>query len=144
MVNFCRWIITRLRALGDSTIRLVSAMVFKLSVGLLALATAVSAANFKRVACPDGVHTATNAACCVFFELADTLQSQNFDSECSEDGKKTMLFVFDAVTDCIVAHEALRLTFHDAIGFSMSGGPSQGTGADGSIMLFEDTELMDR
>ncbi|KLO09934.1 manganese peroxidase 1 [Schizopora paradoxa] len=101
-------------------------MVFKLSVGLLALATAVSAANFKRVACPDGVHTATNAACCVFFELADTLQSQNFDSECSED-----------------AHEALRLTFHDAIGFSQSGGPSQGTGADGSIMLFEDTELMD-
>ncbi len=35
------------------------------------------------------------------------------------------------------------MTFHDAIGFSKSGGPSQGTGADGSIMLFEDTELLD-
>ena len=43
-----------------------------------------------------------------------------------------------------LAHEALRLTFHDAIGFSKSGGPSQGTGADGSIMIFNDTELLDR
>jgi len=101
-------------------------MVFKLSVGLLALAATVSAANFKRVTCPDGKHTTTNAACCVFFSLADELQANKFSSECSED-----------------AHEALRLTFHDAIGFSKSGGASQGTGADGSIMLFEDTELLD-
>ncbi|KLO09305.1 manganese peroxidase 2 [Schizopora paradoxa] len=100
-------------------------MVFKLSVGLLALATAVSAANYKRVACPDGVHTASNEACCVFFELADFLQTNNFNSTCGED-----------------AHEALRLTFHDAIAFSFMGGPSMGTGADGSIMLFEDIELM--
>jgi len=37
------------------------------------------------------------------------------------------------------------LTFHDedVIGFSFSGGPSMGTGADGSIMIFETTELMD-
>lgn len=101
-------------------------MVFKLTVGLLALAATVSAASIKRVACPDGKHTATNAACCVFFSLADELQTNKFDSTCGED-----------------AHEALRLTFHDAIGFSKSGGPSQGTGADGSIMLFNNTELMD-
>jgi len=101
-------------------------MVFKLSAGLLTLATFASAANFKRVACPDGKHTATNAACCVFHELADVLQTQKFDNQCAED-----------------AHEALRLTFHDAIGFSFMAGPSQGTGADGSIMLFEDTELLD-
>jgi len=101
-------------------------MVFKLSAGLLALATLASAANFKRVACPDGVHTATNAACCVFLELADFLQTNKFDSTCGED-----------------AHEALRLTFHDAIGFSFEQGPTVGTGADGSIMLFEDTELLD-
>ncbi|KLO11717.1 manganese peroxidase 2 [Schizopora paradoxa] len=101
-------------------------MVFKLSVGLLALAASVSAASIKRVACPDGKHTATNAACCVFFSLADELQTNKFDSQCSED-----------------AHEALRLTFHDAIGFTRSGGAKQGGGADGSVILFETTELMD-
>ena len=61
-------------------------MVFKLTVGLLALALSVSAASIKRVACPDGKHTATNAACCVFFSLADELQTNKFDSQCSEDG----------------------------------------------------------
>lgn len=65
--------------------RLLSAMVFKLSVALFALAATVSAATVKRVACPDGKHTATNKACCVFFSLADELQNK-FDSECSEDG----------------------------------------------------------
>ncbi|KLO16005.1 manganese peroxidase 1 [Schizopora paradoxa] len=102
-------------------------MVFKLSVALLALAaTSVSAAAVKRVSCPGGKHTTTNEACCVFFDLAEELQNNKFDNECSED-----------------AHEALRLTFHDAIGFSKSGGPSKGTGADGSIMIFNDTELQD-
>ncbi len=65
-------------------------MVFKLSVGLLALAATVSAASFKRVACPDGKHTATNAACCVFFSLAEELQTNKFSSECSEDGTPTV------------------------------------------------------
>ncbi|KAG5352195.1 Versatile peroxidase vpl2 [Termitomyces sp. Mn162] len=35
-------------------------------------------------------------------------------------------------------HESLRLTFHDAIGFSPTKG---GGGADGSIIIFNDTEL---
>lgn len=64
-------------------------MVFKLSIGFLALATLASAANFRRVACPDGVHTATNEACCVFHELADFLQTNKFDSTCGEDGERT-------------------------------------------------------
>ena len=68
-------------------------MVFKLSVGLLALAASVSAASIKRVACPNGKHTATNAACCVFFELADELQANKFDSQCSEDGTFNALAV---------------------------------------------------
>ena len=37
-------------------------MVFKLSAVVIALATLVSAANYKRVACPDGVNTATDEA----------------------------------------------------------------------------------
>lgn len=60
--------------------------------------------------------------CCVFFALRDDLQNNLFDSECGED-----------------AHEALRLTFHDAIGFSQSG-ILNGTGADGSMIIFSDIE----
>ncbi len=53
--------------------------------------------------------------------------------------QKTLLGVTNRL-----AHEALRLSFHDAIGFSKSLGPAAGTGADGSIMLFNTTELKDR
>ncbi|KLO11720.1 manganese peroxidase 1 [Schizopora paradoxa] len=101
-------------------------MVLKLSVALLALACTVSASYYKRITCPGGKHTASHEACCVFFDLADELQKTKFDSQCGEE-----------------AHESLRLCFHDAIGFSKSMGPAAGTGADGSIMLFNDTELMD-
>nr|ADK60889.1 manganese peroxidase 1 [Fomitiporia mediterranea] len=98
-------------------------MVFKLSVAFIALASLASAATLKRAACPGGKHTAKNPACCVFFDLADTLQTdQFFNNECGEH-----------------AHESLRLTFHDAIGFSASG-KLKGNGADGSIMLFADTD----
>lgn len=46
------------------------------------------------------------------------------------------LFQFQCGED---AHESLRLTFHDAIGFSVSGALN-GTGADGSMILFADIE----
>lgn len=56
----------------------------------------------KRVACPDGVHTATNAACCVWFDVLDDIQANLFDNgECGEE-----------------AHESLRVAFHDAISIS--------------------------
>ncbi|KAL5512232.1 hypothetical protein ACEPAG_3517 [Sanghuangporus baumii] len=98
---------------------------FKLTAAIVTLATTAFAANYKRVTCPDGVNTATNAACCAFFALRDDLQNNLFEGECGED-----------------VHEALRLTFHDAIGFSKSGA-LKGGGADGSILLFSDTELAD-
>lgn len=41
-------------------------MVFKLTVALVALASLVSAANYKRVVCPDGNVTTNEAVC---FEL---------------------------------------------------------------------------
>ena len=54
--------------------------------------------------CPDGVNTATNAACCVLFAVRDDIQQNLFDGgECGEE-----------------VHESLRLTFHDAIGISPS------------------------
>ena len=78
-------------------------MVFKLTVGLLALALSVSAASIKRVACPDGKHTATNAACCALFPIRDDIINNLFHNQCAEE-----------------AHESLRLTFHDAVAFSPS------------------------
>ncbi|EJC97780.1 manganese peroxidase 1 [Fomitiporia mediterranea MF3/22] len=100
-------------------------MVFKLSIAFVALASLASAATLHRTPCPNSKNTAINPQCCVFYDLADELQNNKFDNECGED-----------------AHEALRLTFHDAIGFSASG-KLKGTGADGSIMLFNGTELQD-
>ncbi|KAK7052089.1 peroxidase [Favolaschia claudopus] len=109
-------------------------MAFKaLSALLLAIATAQLASGLvaKRVTCATGQTTA-NAACCVLFPLLDDLQTNLFDGgECGEE-----------------VHESLRLTFHDAIGFS----PSQalltfhllqgaGGGADGSILTFGETEV---
>ena len=89
------------------------------------LTSSLPAAVTKRVTCPGGGVTA-NAACCSLFPILQDIQANLFENECGDN-----------------AHEALRLTFHDAIGFSKSGGPSQGGGADGSIMIFNDTELMD-
>ncbi|THH04293.1 hypothetical protein EW145_g5632 [Phellinidium pouzarii] len=100
-------------------------MVFKLTVAFVALAGMAAAASVRRVPCPNSKNTAINPACCVFYDLADDLQENKFDNQCGED-----------------AHEALRLTFHDAIGFSASG-KLKGTGADGSIMIFNNTELQD-
>ncbi|KAJ6598187.1 putative versatile peroxidase [Mycena vulgaris] len=93
-----------------------------LSAVLLAIATArlTGAAVTKRVTCPTGETTA-NAACCVLFPILDDIQENLFDGgECGEE-----------------VHESLRLTFHDAIGFSPSTG---GGGADGSIFYFDEIE----
>jgi len=100
-------------------------MAFKF-ISLLALTLSVSAANFKRVACPDGVNTATNAACCAFFSLRDDLVTNLFGGVCGEE-----------------AHESLRLAFHDAIAFSPSlikAGKPGGGGADGSMITFPNAE----
>lgn len=80
-------------------------MGLKFLVALVALAPFIEAANYKRVACPDGVNTATNAAvgsfvwcrtddriltclfqCCSFFALRDDLQQSLFEGQCGEDG----------------------------------------------------------
>ncbi|KAJ7149147.1 manganese peroxidase 3 [Mycena filopes] len=97
-------------------------MAFKtLSTLVLTIASArlASAALSKRVTCPTGQTTA-NAACCVLFPVLADIQANLFENECGED-----------------VHESLRLTFHDAIGFSPSKG---GGGADGSIFYFDEIE----
>ena len=61
-----------------------------------------TAALTRRVACPDGINTATNAACCSLFAVRDDIQQNLFDGgQCGED-----------------AHESIRLVFHDSIAIS--------------------------
>ncbi|KAJ8469077.1 hypothetical protein ONZ45_g17014 [Pleurotus djamor] len=74
----------------------------------------------KRATCAGG-QTTVNAACCALFPIIDDLQKNLFDNgKCTEG-----------------AHEALRLIFHDAVGFSTTEG---GGGADGSIITFSSIE----
>ncbi|KAK7455181.1 hypothetical protein VKT23_011052 [Stygiomarasmius scandens] len=91
---------------------------------LLAL-SASARPSMRRATCPGGQTTA-NAACCVWFDVLPDVQ-ELVENTCGEE-----------------AHESLRLTFHDAIGFSPAltkAGKFGGGGADGSIMIFEDQEV---
>ncbi|KAJ7186079.1 putative versatile peroxidase [Mycena filopes] len=100
-------------------------MAFKcLSTALLTLATIRAAYGAftpqRRTTCAGGQSVA-NAACCAWFPVLEDIVPNMFDNECGDD-----------------AHGALRLSFHDAIGFSPTQG---GGGADGSIITFSETEL---
>ncbi|KAJ2991053.1 hypothetical protein NUW54_g8298 [Trametes sanguinea] len=96
-------------------------------VTLVAAFQGAFAALTRRVSCPDGVNTATNAACCQLFAVRDDLQENLFHGGlCTAE-----------------AHESLRLTFHDAIAISPAleaQGIFGGGGADGSIAIFSDIE----
>ncbi|KAJ7906848.1 manganese peroxidase 2 [Mycena leptocephala] len=93
-----------------------------LSTALVCIATIHSSygAPQRRATCAGG-QTVKNAACCAWFPVLEDILPNLFDNECGDD-----------------AHAALRLTFHDAIGFSPTKG---GGGADGSIIVFNATEL---
>ncbi|CAA7266106.1 unnamed protein product [Cyclocybe aegerita] len=92
------------------------------SIVFLSLAACqVSAGVTRQVKCPSG-HFTTNEKCCQLFPIVDLLQHELFHGSKCEAG----------------AHHALRLSFHDAIGFSTNGG--KGGGADGSILIFHDIE----
>lgn len=71
-------------------------MAFKQLLAALSIAVVLNVAEgaiTKRVACPDGKNTATNAACCSLFAARDDIQANLFDGgQCGEN-----------------AHESLRL-----------------------------------
>ncbi|KDR67446.1 hypothetical protein GALMADRAFT_147216 [Galerina marginata CBS 339.88] len=90
----------------------------RLAVLVVLLASHLAAA----VTCPGGQVVANKVTSLELFPVIKLLQADLFDGgECGEE-----------------AHAALRLAFHDAIGFSTSGG--KGGGADGSILAFNKTE----
>ncbi|KAI0775760.1 prepropeptide lignin peroxidase [Trametes elegans] len=105
-------------------------MAFKSLLSIVSVVAALQGANAaltRRVACPDGKNTATNAACCQLFAVRDDLQENLFHGGlCTAE-----------------AHESLRLTFHDAIAISPAleaQGKFGGGGADGSISIFPEIE----
>nr|GAT52048.1 manganese peroxidase 5 [Mycena chlorophos] len=103
-------------------------MFSKSLVVLAALATVLNAAATpapaaRPVTCAGGQKT-SNEACCVLFPVLEDIQENLFGNDTCGDA----------------SHTALRVSFHDAIGFSMTN-KSFGTGADGSIFLFGETEL---
>lgn len=99
-------------------------MTFKgLSALLLAFGAiqAVSGATTptKRTLCSDGIHTVANEACCALFPVIDDIQTNLLENECGEDVSLFTTTRFTTLlTPHLQAHESLRLTFHDAIGFS--------------------------
>ncbi|OCH92288.1 manganese peroxidase precursor [Obba rivulosa] len=95
-------------------------MAFAVLFALVTLAAVSRAA--PTAVCSDGTRV-SNAACCAFIPLAEDLQNTIFLNDCGED-----------------THEAIRLTFHDAVAISRSQGPSVGGGADGSMLLFPTIE----
>ncbi|KAH8101633.1 manganese peroxidase 1 [Cristinia sonorae] len=101
-------------------------MAFKTLVALSALAMAVVAAPSHTVTCSKG-RTASNAVCCKWFEVLDDINGEDGLFDGGECGEET--------------HESLRLTFHDAIGFSQFKPANVGGGgADGSIMAHAEIE----
>ncbi|KAJ6532871.1 versatile peroxidase VPS1 [Mycena vulgaris] len=76
-----------------------------LTVGITSASLLLSAfaAPMKRAACSNG-RSAASETCCVWFDVLDDIQANSFDGgECGEE-----------------THESLRLTFHDAIGYSLA------------------------
>ncbi|KAF7300355.1 Peroxidase [Mycena chlorophos] len=95
---------------------------FAVLLAALAVQQVYGASTPRRRATCAGGQQVTNAECCAWFPVLEDIVPNLFGGECGDD-----------------AHGALRLTFHDAIGFSRTGGG--GGGADGSIIVFNDTEL---
>ncbi|KIJ40079.1 class II peroxidase [Sphaerobolus stellatus SS14] len=74
--------------------------------------------------CPQG-QTVQNAECCALIPVLEDLQTNYFAGEvCSS-----------------VARSALRVAFHDAMGWSSNTTTNLGNGADGSILVFDCVEM---
>jgi len=99
-------------------------MAFKKFVAALVIVLPLVLGSPSKVRSNSGLNSEPEESACDFLEpiMADLLENL-FDNECGDS-----------------AHGALRLSFHDAIGISPTLG---GGGADGSIIIFNATELQD-
>ncbi|KAH8813607.1 heme peroxidase [Flagelloscypha sp. PMI_526] len=98
-----------------------------MKTGLVAILSLVSVVIAGKADCGKG-RKAGDKRCCVWYKVLDDVQEELFDhGKCDE-----------------VAHDSLRLVFHDAIGWSKdlkAKGVFPGGGADGSLIKFKDKEL---
>ncbi len=84
-----------------SLVSLASGTYIHLAEVVPKLTIVVAAALVRRVTCPNG-RSVSNDKCCDLFPILEDIQANLFDhGECGED-----------------AHSALRIAFHDAIGYS--------------------------
>ncbi|KAJ7028310.1 putative versatile peroxidase [Mycena alexandri] len=105
---------------------------FTLSTLSLVYITTISATPSPRATCSKG-RTATSGSCCVWYNVLDDIQAN-----------LRVSFLFDGGICGEDAHDALRLSFHDAIGYSpllKSQRKVGGDGADGSLIMFASAEL---
>ncbi|PBK93303.1 manganese peroxidase isozyme precursor [Armillaria gallica] len=94
---------------------------------LLSFSTIISGIVTPRATCSNG-KTVSSAECCVWFDVLEDIQAHMYNGGICDE----------------VASDAIRLTFHDAIGYSSSlfeQGLFGGGGADGSMMYFAALEL---
>jgi hypothetical protein len=73
----------------------------------------------------------------MLFPIIDDIKTNLFANECGEDVSLVIIRREASTNTQLKVHESLRLTFHDAIGFSPKLG---GGGADGSIFYFDPIE----
>ncbi|RXW16794.1 hypothetical protein EST38_g9054 [Candolleomyces aberdarensis] len=103
-------------------------MRFTALVALVSAALALAGpAVERRATCPGG-QTVDDDRCCVWFDVLDDIQTGILNGGTCQDG----------------VHKALRLAFHDSIGFSPSrtaAGQFGGGGSDGSIIEHSNIEL---
>ncbi|KAH7100355.1 heme peroxidase [Auriculariales sp. MPI-PUGE-AT-0066] len=93
------------------------------SASLLSLQTVFSVTRGEPACVFSGSLANATCKCCKWYSILDDMQKNLFDEgSCGEE-----------------AHEALRLTFHDAVGYSTLANFKPG-GADGSIITFGDIE----
>jgi cytochrome c peroxidase len=102
---------------------------FSSLLALASVAVLVQALPQRRqsVTCPGNNQIATNAACCVWFDVREDLLNNVFLNTCQDN-----------------VHGNVRLAFHDAAGFSqalLDAGEFPGGGADGSIISFASNEV---
>ncbi|KAJ7112496.1 manganese peroxidase 1 [Mycena epipterygia] len=98
-----------------------------LTLSLVYITTVSATPTARSATCSNGRKAASNT-CCVWYDVLDDIQSNLFEGgTCGEN-----------------AHDALRLSFHDAIGYSplvTKQGKFGGGGADGSVIAFSAIEL---
>ncbi|KAJ8454023.1 hypothetical protein ONZ51_g13271 [Trametes cubensis] len=96
-------------------LNIATLMAFKSLLAAVTLAASAYAALTRRVTCPDGVNTATNAACCELFAVRDDLQENLFHGGlCTAEAHESLLA--GGADGSIAIFSDIETAFHPNIG----------------------------